>query len=103
MPPRFWRERQVAGARPRTMERGSARFSNLARTPRLAPDVSVRDRRELADQGRCHEHESEGDLVEASEFTAAGGEQEHDERGEGQDEGEKIHVMPPGQPQTSGR
>ena len=30
MPPRFWRERQVAGARRRTVERGSARLSNLA-------------------------------------------------------------------------
>ena len=31
MPPRFWRERQVAGARRRTVERGSARLSNLVR------------------------------------------------------------------------
>jgi RimJ/RimL family protein N-acetyltransferase len=48
----------------------------------LAPDGRVRDGRELEDQGRRQEDETQGDLVEVAELPAARGEDEHHECGE---------------------
>lgn len=65
------------------------------RSARSAADVSVRNRRELTDECRGQEDESDRDLVEAAQFTATGGEREHDQCPDGQDEGEGIHAVLP--------
>src|SRR5215468_6210818 len=61
---------------------------------RSPADVGVCDRRELADQRRGEKNETDRDLVEAAQLAAAGGEQEHDHRGDGQDEREDVLVAP---------
>jgi hypothetical protein len=51
----------------------------------------VRDRRELEDEGRRQEDETEGDLVEVAKLSAARGKDEHHQGGDHADQRKDVH------------
>src|SRR5579884_1667689 len=86
------RLRQPARASAPATSRTRGRGRSCGTPPNLAADGRVRDRRELEDQRRREEDETDRDLVEMPELPAARREDEHHERSEHRDERENVHA-----------
>src|SRR5690242_14286006 len=85
----------LAGSRPSTISTFSCDIRpsiQLSARGFSVTDRRIRDLGELADERCREEHQAERDLVEAPQLAPARRENEHNERGDHQDEGEDVHL-----------